>query len=81
MSEKPEVDHCTRQMIEIGGERYYLLVGSTFVMAICPRENSPAMTQTRALLNDVCGAITAVMENRAAKSLILAAECNKAAQG
>jgi hypothetical protein len=76
-----DVENCTRQVITIDGENYYLVVGETFVTTVCPRENSPAMTKTRAILNDICGAVTAIMEDRAEKSLILAAECNKAAQG
>lgn len=69
MSEKPEVDRCTRQMIEIGGERYYVVVGETFVLATVPRENDPAMSAVRGIVEDICSAITAVMEIRAEKRL------------
>jgi hypothetical protein len=69
MSAPIDVESCTRQVITIGGENYYIVVGSTFVMAVCPRENSPAMTQTRAIVNDICGAVTDIMEEREEKSL------------
>ena len=64
MSKTPP-DPCTRQMITIDGESYYIVVGETFVIATVPRENSPAMSKTRKIVDDICGAITAVMENKA----------------
>jgi hypothetical protein len=81
LSEPIDVESCTRQVITIGGENYYIVVGQTFVMAVCPRENSPAMTQTRAIVNDICGAVTAIMEERAEKDLLLAEERNRTAKG
>jgi hypothetical protein len=56
-------------MIEIGGERYYVVVGETFVLATVPRENDPAMSAVRGIVEDICSAITAVMEIRAEKRL------------
>ena len=61
---KPDVDDCTRQMIEIGGEKIYIIVGDTFVQATVPRENSPEMSTTRDIVEAICGGITAVMEIR-----------------
>jgi hypothetical protein len=36
-------------------------------MATVPMENAPAMSKTREIVENICSAITAVMENRADK--------------
>jgi hypothetical protein len=45
------------------------VVGETFVLATVPRENDPAMSAVRGIVEDICSAITAVMEIRAGKRL------------
>lgn len=59
-----EGESATRQMVQIDGENYYIVVGESFVMATVPRENTPAMSKTREIVETICGAITAVMENK-----------------
>ncbi|HBA73458.1 MAG TPA: hypothetical protein DCZ63_15085 [Geobacter sp.] len=60
---------CTRTLVKILGENWYLVVGETFVMVTGPRENDPAMSEKRIIAEELCGAITAQMEIRMEKWL------------
>jgi len=64
-----EQEKCTRQLVKIDGENYYIVVGDTFVFPTIPRENDPAMSKTRQIVETICGAITAVMENRSENTI------------
>jgi len=62
---KHDCDTCTRTLVKIADENFYLVVGETFVMCTVPRENDPIMSEKRMIVETLCGAITAQMENRA----------------
>lgn len=64
MGQEQDVEDCTRQAIVIDGERYYLVVGDTFVRCTVPRENDPVMSGPRKIVETICEAITCVMEKR-----------------
>ena len=55
---------CTRKRAIINGENYYLVVGDDFVEATVPRENDPAMSEARVIVESLCSAITRVMRSR-----------------
>ena len=59
-----ESEDCTRAMIRIDDENYYLVVGDAFVMCTVPRENDPAMSQSRIMVETICREITRIMEFR-----------------
>lgn len=61
-SEKP--DDCIRKKVVIADENWYLIVGKTFVLPTCPRENDPAMTTTRSLIDFICEQISKILENK-----------------
>lgn len=64
MSQEHDVEGCTRQAVIIDGERYYLVVGDSFVSCTVPRENNPVMSRPRKIVETICEAITRVMEKR-----------------
>jgi hypothetical protein len=71
-------DPCIRKITTFDNEEIYLTVGDTFVIVTDPGENYPVKSKARKMAEDICGVISSAMEDRAEKSLILAAECNKA---
>ena len=57
-------EDCTRLLVEIGGENYYLLVGDAFCSVTVPRENDPMQTKERVVAETICRKITAIMRLR-----------------
>lgn len=53
-------ERCIRKRIKIDNENYYLIVGKDFIHATCPRENAPENVKVRAILDQVCEAISAI---------------------
>lgn len=41
---------CTRTLVRIAEENFYLVVGETFVMCTVPRENDPVMSEKRVIV-------------------------------
>lgn len=66
MAQERDVEDCTRHVVSIGGENYYLLVGDEFVLCTVPRENDVFMSQTRETVETLCENITMLMKQRKA---------------
>ena len=55
-----EHEPCVRVRKEIFGENYYLTIGREFVHFTVPRENDPAMSRERAVLEGLSETINEV---------------------
>jgi len=55
---------CTRHVVDIMGENYYLLVGDDFVSVTVPRENDPLQSRERIVAETLCRKISALMRLR-----------------
>ena len=66
-----EIDNCTRTMVTMEGEHWYLTIGDDFVIATIPRENDPAMAKTREIVETLCNEISTIMQQRKVASELL----------
>jgi len=57
-----EYDDCIRKAVKIFDENYYLTIGRVFVTATVPRENDPAMSKEREVVETLCQVISDVLE-------------------
>ena len=55
-------DRCVRKRISIEGEHFYLIIGRTFLDVTVPRENAPDQSKVRAILEQICNAVSEVRE-------------------
>ena len=61
MSQDYEEERCIRKRISINGENYYLVVGTTFVLATLPFENRPERLKERQIVETLCSEITELL--------------------
>ncbi len=55
-------DDCIRKAVKIFNENYYLTVGRDFVTPTVPRENDPAMSREREVVETLCQVISDTLE-------------------